>query len=433
MPIPSQRQKTKTTGRRRRSIKPVVKYEENIDSFRRYVTDDPTPDKMANLLRSVDNGDIAALLELQDEMEAKDLHLQGVVETRRGAVSSLDWDIEPNPDDPNQIAAEEKAEYCLRQLQAIAKFPEALDHLTKATGPNVAVIELLWDKAEVVGVVPVPGHRLTGDPNGQKPGVFVETDTELGVPTSPGKWIVHHSNPNAGFPFRRTLTHATVWPWLMIHFSRADWMSFSELYGTPLRAAISDDTVSPADRAAGEAMLNDMSTDVAASLPSGMSIEFIQALGKGEVFVDQTAYAERKMSIGWLGQTLTTDTGQSGGGAFALGRVHEGVRADLLAKDLMSERRTIECQLLLPMVGLRFPDQPGPSPVWVRNIEEKRDLEQEKMDLERIRAAREFGLPIKRDDVYTALGFERPTAEDADVIGGGQATENDVSPETGGS
>jgi phage gp29-like protein len=409
----------------------VVRYEENIDSFRRYVTDDPTPDKMANLLRSVDEGDIAALVELTDEMVAKDLHLRGVVRTRRGAVSSLDWDIEPNPDDPDQAGAEAKADYCRTQLQDIAKFPDALKHLTTAIGPNVAVIELLWDKAEIVGVVPVPGHRLTGDPNGQKPGVFVETDTDLGVPTSPGKWIVHHPEPNAGFPFRSTLTHATVWPWLMIHFSRADWMAFSELYGHPLRASTWADTVSKEDREAAEAMLNEMSTDVAASFPADMEIQFIQAAGKGEVFVDQTAYAERKMAIGWLGQTLTTDTGQSGGGAFALGKVHEGIRSDLLAEDLMSERRTLECQLLLPMVGLRFPDQPGPSPVWVRNIEEKRDLEQEKMDLERLRAAREFGIPIKTDDVYTSLGYERPTAEDADVIGGGQATETDVNPETG--
>lgn len=418
------------TGRKRpRSIRSVVQFDSVLDDQRRYITDDPSPERMANWLRSVDQGDIAALVEMTDEMIAKDLHLTGVSETRRGAVTGLDWEVEPNPKDPNPALAEEKAKYCQTQLETIGNFPDALDHLASAIGPNVAVIELLWDKAEVIGVVPVPGHRLTGDPFGQKPGVFVEIDADMGVPTSPGKWIVHHSNPNGGFPFRRTLTHATVFPWLMIHFNRIDWMAFSELYGQPLRVASWMEDSTPADRKAVQKMLEEMGSDAAGSFPENVKIELLQASGKGEIFIDQAAYAERKMAIGWLGQTLTTDTGQSGGGAFALGKVHDGIRADLLAKDLKAEKRTIECQLLMPMVGLRFPNQPGPSPVWARSIEDKRDLDQERMDLERLKAAQELGLPVKRDDVYAALGFERPANEDLDVVGGTQRVET---PGTGG-
>ena len=414
--------KTTTKRKRSRSIKPVVRYEPNIDEFRRYLTDDPTPEKMSNWLRAVDNGDIAALTELTDEMIAKDPHLLGVVETRRGAVTGLDWDIDPNPDDPDPGLAEAKADYVRARLTSIANFPDALDHLSEAIGPNVAVVELLWDRAELTGVVPVPGHRLTGDPLGQKPGIFVETEDDPGVPTHPGKWIVYHPQPHAGFPFRRTLTHATVFPWLMIHFTRVDWMAFSELYGHPLRVAHWTDDAVDADRDAVETMLNEMGSDVAGTFPEGIDIELLQASGTGEIFVNQSGYAERKLSIAWLGQTLTTDTGESGGGAFALGKIHEGVRSDLLAKDLKSEKRTLECQLIMPMVGLRFPNQPGPPPLWVRRIEEKREIAQEQMDLDRLRAAQEFGLPIKRDDAYAALGFDRPAADDTDIVGGTPAT-----------
>jgi phage gp29-like protein len=408
--------KSAVARKRPRSIKPVVRYDDTLDTFRRYVTDDPTPEKMATWLRAVDDGDIAALVEMTDEMIAKDAHLMGVSETRRGAITALDYDIEANPDDPDQALAEAKAQYCKKQLDGIANFPDALDHLAEAIGPNVAVLELLWDKAEITGVVPVPGHRLTGDPIGQKPGVFVETETELGVPTTPGKWIVHHPQPNGGFPFRRTLTHATVYPWLMIHFTRVDWMAFSELYGHPLRVAQWTDEVVDDDRDAVATMLRNMGTDVAGSFPDGVNIELIQASGKGEIFVDQADYAERKLSIAWLGQTLTTE--HQGVGSFALGKIHDNVRSDLLAKDLKAEKRTIESQLLAPMVGLRFPEQIGPTPVWVRSIEEKRELEQEKVDMDRLRAAREFGMPVKRDDAYSALGFERPPEGDADVISG---------------
>jgi len=399
---------------RPRSIKPTVSYDPTIDSYRRYVTDDPTPEKMANWLRSVDQGDIAALCEMTDEMIAKDAHLTGVVETRRGAVTALDWDIEPNPDDPDTGLAEAKADYCRGILNGIGNFHDALDTLSEAIGPNVSVIELLWDKAELVGMVPVPGHRLTGDPLGQRPGVFIETETDWGIPTTPGKWIVHHPQPNGGYPFRRTLTHATVFPWLMIHFTRVDWMAFSELYGHPLRIAKWTDEVVDDDRDTVLAMLQQMGTDVAGGFPEGVNIEFVQASGKGEIFVDQTEYAERKLSIAWLGQTLTTE--HQGVGSFALGKVHDNVRADLLAKDLKAEKRTLEHQLLGPMVGLKFPNRPGPTPVWTRKIEEKRELEQEKTDLEKLKAAMELGLPLKRDDVYALLGFDRPAPDDTDIV-----------------
>lgn len=412
--------KRRDASKRSRSIRQIVRYDPVLDETRRYVTDSPSPERMANLLRSVDQGDIAALTELTDEMIAKDLHLTGVSETRRGAITALDWEIEPNPNDEDVELAETKAQYVQDRLLMIPNFPDGLDNLSEAIGPNVAVLELLWDRAELVGVVPVPGHRLTGDPTQRRPGVFVETETSLGVPTSIGKWVVHHPQPNGGFPFRKTLTHATVYPWMMIHFARTDWMAFSELYGNPLRVAKWTDDVVDADRDTVLKMLERMGSDAAGGFPIGIDVELLQAGGKGEVFVDQTAYAERKMSIGWLGQTLTTDTGQSGGGAFALGRVHEGIRADLLAKDLKAEKHTLECQLIGPMVNLKFPDDPGPTPIWRRRLDVKRDLEQERVDLEKLKTAREIGLPIKRSQVYEALDFEEPTEDDTDVIVGAQ-------------
>lgn len=408
--------RTTTDRRRPRSIKPVVRYDPTVDEYRRYVTDSPTPERMATWLRSVDDGDIAALCEMTDEMIAKDAHLTGVAETRRGAVTALDWDIEMNPDDPDPGIAEAKADYCRAKLFELTNFDEALDHLAEGIGPNVAVLELLWDRAELTGIVTVPGHRLTGDPMGQRPGVFVETETSQGVPTSPGKWIVHHPNPAGGFPLRRTLTHATVFPWLMIHFTRVDWMAFSELYGHPLRIAKWTDDVPDDDRTAVETMLREMGSDVAGSFPENVNIEFLQASGTGEIFANQAEYAERKMSIAWLGQTLTTDVGKTGSGAFALGKVHNNIRQDLLSKDLKAEKRTIEQQLLAPMVGLRFPDSPSPPPLWRRVIEEARDLDQERIGMEKLDRATSLGLTVKTDEVYETLGFERPGEGETDVM-----------------
>lgn len=403
--------------KRGRPIRQQVKYDPTLDDFRRYITDSPTPEKMATWLRAVDDGDIAALVEMTDEMIAKDAHLLGVSQTRRGAVTGLDWEVTPNDDDPDLDAAQAKADYVTDRFGCIKNFGDVLDHLATAIGPNVAVVELLWDRAEITGLVPVPGHRLTGDPLGQRPGIFVETEDSMGVPAKPGKWLVHHPIPNGGFPFRSTLTHATVYPWLMTHFSRSDWMAFSELYGLPLRYLTWAEGVSDADRAKAQDMVEQMGSDVAGAFPEGINLEFLQASGTGESFEKQVDWAERKMSIAWLGQTLTTDTGRSGGGAFALGKVHDNVRGDLLSMDLKAEARTLEQQLIGPMVGLRFPNKQGPNPRWRRVFEESRDFEAERVSVEKLTKAIEMGVAIKVDEVYAILGLERPTDDETDVIG----------------
>lgn len=409
--------KKKTPGVRPRAIKSLVHFDPTLDDNRRYITDCPTPEQLSIWLRSVDDGDIAALVEMSEEMIAKDAHLFGVAQTRRGAVTALDWEIVPNEDDEDTATAEEKANYCTKQLRCIPNFHDVLDHLATAIGPNVAVLELLWDRAEIVGIVPVPGHRLTGDPSGLRPGVFVETTTSLGVPTKPGKWVVHHPNPNGGFPFRMTLTHATVWPWIMQHYTQIDWMAYSELYGHPIRLTKFTEESTSEDRTQAATMFRTMGSDVAGSFPEGITPELLQASGDGEIFKTQAAWAARQISIAWLGQTLTTDVGESGGGAFALGKIHDNVRSDLLAMDLKAERRTMEGQLLAPMVGLRFPNNDGPPPTWRRVIEDKRDFDAERIGVENLKSAIELGFAVKVDEAYSALSLERPADDETDVIG----------------
>ena len=253
-----------------------------LDTQRRHLTDSPSPARFASLLKSVDQGDVAALWELQEEMECKDADLMGICETRRSALTALDWSIVPDPNAEDESASQEAADYVSERLTKIKAWPLALEFLSLALGPNVAIVELLWDRAELVDVVPVPGHRYTLHYwRGQD--ISIETEADLlGVAaTLPGKFIVYHPNANGGFPFRKTLTHATVWPYLQKWFGRADWMSFSELYGLPWRVATVQNANPDDDRTDAQRMLEDMASDHAVTLPEGIEVEVIQATGKG--------------------------------------------------------------------------------------------------------------------------------------------------------
>ncbi|MGJ0206862.1 phage portal protein family protein, partial [Streptococcus pyogenes] len=68
--------------------------------------------------------------------------------------------------------------------------------------------------------------------------------------------------------------------------------------------------------------------------------------------------SEDAISKAVLGGTLTSTTSQSGGGAFALGQVHNEVRHDLLASDARQLAATLSRDLLWPLLVLNRPGSP---------------------------------------------------------------------------
>ena len=413
----------------RRFVPPrLVKRSQNRDTFQRYVTDSPSPETFASWLRAVDGGDVAALCELQEGMEAKDAWLQGVASTRRGAVTALEWDIVDNEDGGDDSKSSAIATYVRKKLRELGSFDAFLIFMQSAVGPNVAVTELVWHRGNLIDLVPVPCHRLTESPF-ERGVIAVETDEfPLGIPTNfsepaISKFVVYHPDGGGWFPLRKTMTHATVWPYLVQHFSRTDWMAFSELYGTPIRTAEYDDSVVDADRDTVFEMLENMGSDTAAAIPIGVKVALLQATGTGETFESQMAWAQSQMSVLWLGQTLTTDVGDKG--SFAAAKVHDNVRADMLLHDLNAERCMVDEQVIKPMVRLRFPDWRGSVPTFKRLLNERKDIEATRLRIDQLRLAREMGLPVKADEAYEALGFARPEGFEADTVGGTPEVEGD--------
>lgn len=387
----------------------ITRYSLTYDAYPRYLTDSPSPSKFAAILKRVDQGELADLSLLQSEMERKSDQFHGVVQTRRNAVTALEWCIEPDPRaDEDDTFAKEVADYCGDRLTSINSFDIALRSLSDAIGPNLAVVELMWNKAEIEEFIVVPATRFIAHPF-MNTGVAIKTDAEpMGIPTEllPGKFIVHVPNTRGGFPFRTTLTHASVMAYLMSHFSRKDWLSFSELYGSPIRVGTYEDPIVDDDRTTLEDMLNSMGSDTAAMMPKGVTVEFKQATGTGETYSKQCDYADSKLAILWLGQTLTTDVG--GTGSYAAAKVHDNVRGDLLASDLMAEATTIRNQLLAPMVELKYPGRNAPVPIFKRITYVGRDVESERLTLDQLRFARESGLRIDEAVIYEKLDLPRP-------------------------
>ena len=409
----------------------ITTYSQYFDKAMRYLTDDPTASKLKSLVRRVDDGDIAALCETQIELERKDAQFAGVVQTRRNAITALDWCIDPDPDHEDDNAAQEAADYLTEHLTGLAMWPKALEHLAGAIGPNVSVVELIWEKAELVDFVNVPVTRFATHPY-TNTGLAIKTDDEvLGYPVEafPDKFIVFQPYCKGGFPFRATLTHASLGLFLMGALSRIDWMAFSELMGMPLRIGLYPEGTQSSAITTLKEMLEQMSSDTAGVFLAGTEIKLVQALGTGETYQNQLRYVDNKYAIVWLGQTLTTDVVATG--SYAAARVHNKVRSDLLASDLRSEANCLREQLFRPMLRLRFPNVVMPVPIFKRDTSALEDIDSKKLRLEQLTFAASQSLPVPRKWLYDALSIPRPDEDAVELKPAAKAPAEEKSDDAG--
>lgn len=387
----------------------VVRYQRES---MQYVTDSPTATKFVSLLRGVDVGKVDDMFRLFEEMKAKDAHLQGVSNTRENAITALEWDIGPETNTDSPDLAADAAEFIHDELRNLRTFSDSLVHLTEAISTGVSVVELIWQDFRLVETYDVPGTLLRQDMDTSR--IKVETPkAPLGVELPPGKFVVYIPKPQAGFPFRVTLTRAVAWLYLVKHFVFADWAGFSERFGMPFPVGTVGDNVDPGAASDLEAALANLMAEGYAVLPEGCGIDIKEASRNNHPYGELMELIDKKISILWLGQTLTTDIGSVG--SFAAANVHNNVRTDILLSDLAQEAAAVRNFIIAPMIQLRFPNKKVPLPHFKRKLLESRNIESERLTLDQLRFGREINLTVEKSWLHDSLGIPMP-ADGAEVV-----------------
>ena len=99
------------------------------DKYSDYPSNGLTPGRLARIFRQADEGDVRAQMELFEEMEEKDTHLFSQMQTRKLAVTGLDWEVQPFSKDDRD---KEIADFVDEQLKSIENFDNVLiDMLTQ--------------------------------------------------------------------------------------------------------------------------------------------------------------------------------------------------------------------------------------------------------------------------------------------------------------
>ncbi len=387
------------------------------DAWRDYPADGLTPSRLSAILKAADEGVLSEPMQLYEQMEEKDAHLFSIANTRRLALTGLDWEIVPASDIRagfDSSLARQAADYCEQVLGAIETLDEALQHLSLALGRNIAVAELVWDfdgrSHTIVDVVPVDFTRLLLD-GVDRIRILTEDQPQDGIELPPNKFVMHTPHVTSGHPSRGGLLRVTALAFLGKNYALKEWLTFTEVFGMPIRIARYDPSASVDEKRELLNMLKNMGSEAAGVFSKAVELEIIEA-NRGTPnppYESLVNFLNREMTKAWLGQTLTVEmVGQ--GGSKAAAEVHDRVRKDILLDDIRKEGRTIRRDILRPLAQFKF-GLDVPVPFFRRKPDEPQDL-RELADVLSV-AVNDLGIKAPTRWVHDTLGIPQPTDSEA--------------------
>jgi phage gp29-like protein len=358
------------------------------DRYGSYPSQGLTPQRLATIFKEADQGDVTSQAELFEEMEEKDLHLGGVLQTRKLAVTGLDWEILPASDseeDKNIAAA------ATEMIEYIENFEDALLDMLDAVGKGFAVQEIMWDMSEgqiwAKEIKWVHQRRFTFN----TPTILLEDPRLLtidnpvwGEELIPNKFIVHKYRARSGATARGGLLRPCSYMYLFKNYDIKDWLIFNELFSVPMRVGKYKPGAGQEEKDALKKAVFNLGVDAAAVISDNMIIEILEAKQRGDTatFGNFAEYCEKGMSKSVLGHTGSSEStpGKLGGENQAT-----KVRQDLLESDAKSAMKTAKFKLLKPWVIFNYGPDKG-VPIFKLHFEGGEDLE---------KIARTYGVLVK--------------------------------------
>lgn len=378
------------------------------DKYSEYPSNGLTPVKLAEIFKEADAGDVLRQMELFEEMEEKDPHLFSQLQTRKNAVTGLDFEIIPFSDDPRD---KEIADFIEEQINGIESLEDVETDLLDAIGKGFAVSEIMWgyDEGHVVVREIKSRHQKRFFWDSLDDSFKVRTkDAPEGILLPANKFIVHRYKARSGHTSRAGILRVVAWMYLFKNYDLKDWVSFAEVYGLPLRLGKYAPGASEADKVALMQALIQIGADAAGIIPDGTSIDFIttEKTSRSDLYERLARYCDEQISKAILGQTLTSD---SGGGSYAQSKTHNDVRHDLTVADCKSLASTLRRDLIRPLCIFNFGEDKRVPHIRF-DCEESEDLTQTATIIGTL--VNEVGLRVPTSFIYKKFSIPEPEADE---------------------
>ncbi|WP_242095488.1 DUF935 domain-containing protein [Sphingomonas sp. CROZ-RG-20F-R02-07] len=377
-----------------------------------YPADGLNPMRLAQILRGADMGDPQRYFELAELIEERDLHYVGVLGKRKRSVAQVDVTVISASDDPRDVAmADMVREWLDRDELEDEKF-DILD----AIGKGDSFTEIVWDTSEGQWR---PARLEWRDPrwfeydrrDGRTPLLRGgESGVSQSIPLEPFKFIRHTVKAKSGLPVRSGIARIAAWAWMFKAFTQRDWAIFTQTYGQPVRLGKFASSASDTDRNTLYRAVANIAGDMAAIIPEGMSIEFIESKNVGagsELYERRADWLDSQISKAVLGQTGTTDS-KKGGLGDSGNKVHQAVEQNIEKADCKGLAATLNRDLIRPWIDLEY----GPQQRYPRIKIERPEAEDLKLLADVLDILVPLGMRVSAGEVRDKIGLADPAPDD---------------------
>lgn len=329
-----------------------------------------TPQRLSQILRTADTGDLTQYVDLLMDARQKDGHLQGILSQVEESIAELDWTLSL----PEGARAKDKramafADEALRAATGSSNddskgFGDMIAHLAGSfyIGHNVA--ETLWQKNPKGYLVPRGWelHNARRFGYRQSNGAFVWRDS--GTPFEgiriqeeyPNRFVVSQPRVNGDVPSHEGLGRVLMWAALFRNWSMSDWLRTAELAWKPWRIGYYTKAASDKDIAGLETVLQNLVTSGTAVLADTTKFDasFAQQSGGGSKPTHAELYnvVAQEMSKAALGATETVQASSSSG--YAQAQVHKGVSKTILRARARHIAAVIMRDVVRPLIQMNF-------------------------------------------------------------------------------
>ena len=411
----------------------LVKYMGD-DKFAHWPADNVSPASLARLKKSIESGRLDEWEQLLMAITEKWPEYLRNTDSVSGAVSRMQWTVMPWAEDGKKPTPEAQEYASLvssvfwRNEVSATKFEVEGRKLIKllcfAKWNGSAVLEIRWgsDGKTVYPAAYVPvtaKHYAWPYSMSHEDELLFFPDgidmmgSEEGVPFPRDKFIVGLNKSTCFHPIYNSTARVLVGYFGAAVWGLAWYMSYCEKFGRPFMHATAN---SASDAKEAMRMLEQMGQGGIAVSTKDFDVKFMESM-KGDKSIPQASLLDRadEQCVKLIaGQTLTSNSGEGVGGSYALGKVHEGIRQEVLLDVAGEVADILNSQLVKSILKLNYGKLPDNLPYFVPAIPGDKE-NNEKVDFYD-GVINRIGLPVSREYLYDSFGIPQPEEGD-DVVG----------------
>nr|BDD46385.1 hypothetical protein 3 [bacterium] len=258
-----------------------------------------------------------------------DPHVFACIQSRKSGVVSQKWKLE------RENCSDNDYDFILDIFNNL-DIAGILNGILEAPLYGYQPVEVMWEKDGQhiipVNLVAKPAEWFGFNEDGEL--CYKKKGSPKGIEVPPMKFLLPRFNPTYLNPFGDSVLSRVFWSVVFKKGGLKFWSIFTEKYGMPFIVAKYNKGIDQNEIDSLADMLENMVQDAIAVIPNDSSVDIKSDAFKASsvgVYQKLIDHSDASISKAILGQTLTTEAGDSG--SYALGNVHSDVRQDIILAD----------------------------------------------------------------------------------------------------